>query len=170
MDHPLGKQLLGVRIKYKVDGTIESHKGFTQIEGIDFFENFSPVAKLNIVHLLLALSPIKGWYLEQLVVNNTFLHRDLHEVYMELPPRVTPSHLGQVCRLCKSLYGLRQASRQWYEKLSHVLIFSGYVQSQIDNSLFTKVNSIDSFTAILTYVDDMILMGNDFTEITRFKK
>jgi len=58
------------------------------------------------------------------------LHGDLHEqVYMEVPKGVVPPKPGQVCELRKSIYGLRQASRQWYEKLSTILIASGYTQS-----------------------------------------
>ena len=129
-----------------------------QIEGIDFFETFSPIAKLDTIWLLLALASTQHWHLEQLDINNAFLHRDLHEeVYMELPQGVKPPKLGQVYRLQKSLYGLRQASKQWYKKLSNVLLASGYSQSQADHSLFTKGASSGSFTALLIYVDDMIL-------------
>ena len=73
-----------------------------------------------------------------------------------------------VCRLRKSLYGLRQASRQWYEKLSQMLVSTGYVQSQADHSLFIKANS-GSFTALLVYVYDMMLTGNDIVEINQVK-
>ena len=65
---------------------------------------------------------------------------------------------------------MKQANRQWYEKLSHVLISSGYVQSQADHSLFIKAISTVPFTAILIYVDDMVLMGNDPAEIARVKQ
>ena len=69
----------------------------------------------------------------------------------------------------KYLYGLRQASRQWYEKLSTVLIASSYTQSQSDFSLFTKQSATGAFTAILIYIDDMILTGNDTQEIASVK-
>ena len=88
---------------------------------------------------------------------------------MELPPGVIPPTLGQVCYLRKSLYGLRQASRQWYERLFNVLVALGYVQSQADFSLFTKRKSTSSFTILLIYVDNMILAGSDMEEIQSMK-
>ena len=87
----------------------------------------------------MAIAATENWLLEQLYVKNAFLDGDLHEeVYMKVPKGVVPQKPVQICKLRKSIYGLRQASRQWYEKLSTVLIALGYTQSQSDFSLFTK--------------------------------
>ena len=88
---------------------------------------------------------------------------------MDLPQGVTPPKLGQVCRLRKSLYGLRQASQQWYKKLSQVLVFTQLAITS-RSFLFAKSSSPSSFTALLIYVDDMKLSRNNPIEIAIAKQ
>ncbi|WJX63250.1 hypothetical protein P8452_48162 [Trifolium repens] len=118
----------------------------------------------------LVAKAMNSWHLHQLDVNNAFLHGDLQEdVYMSIPQGVHHFNPNQVCKLLKSLYGLKQASTKWYEKLTGVLLAQGYHQSVSDHSLFTLKHD-NMFTALLVYVDDIILAGNSLDEFQRIKQ
>ena len=100
--------------KHHADGTLKRYKsrlvarGFTQSYSIDYFETFSPVEKMATIRLLLALAAHSSWIIQQFDVKNAFLHGDLaKEVYMQQPPGFTLGPPSTVCRLRKSLYGLK---------------------------------------------------------------
>ena len=90
------------------------------------------------------------------------------EVYISLPPGIRRQGENTVCRLHKSLYGLKQASRNWFSIFSITIQNAGYTQSKVNYSLFTKSKGT-SFTAALIYIDDILLTGNDLKEIQHLK-
>lgn len=107
------------KIKNHADASIERYKvrlvakGYNQIEGLDYFDTYSPIAKLSTLRLVISLASIHHWHMHQLDVNNAFLHGELQEDdYMILPPRITSTKPNQVCKLMKSFYGPKQASRK----------------------------------------------------------
>jgi len=98
------------------------------------------------------------------------LHRELKEdVYMIAPPRSTSIQPGQVCKLKRVLYGLKQAIIEWFAKLSFFLLSTGYTQSMNDHSLFID-SSEGSCISLLAYVDDILLKGNDKKKIDIIKQ
>ncbi|GMJ15208.1 cysteine-rich RLK (RECEPTOR-like protein kinase) 8 [Hibiscus trionum] len=176
---PSGKVPIGCkwvfRVKYNSSGAVERYKarlvakGYNQKAGVDYTETFSPVAKMVTVRTILALAAAHCWPLYQMDVYNAFLQGDLQEeVYMELPPGFRSQGESRVCRLRKSLYGLKQASRQWNMKLCEALLNAGYYQSRSDYSIFTKRKG-DAMVIMLIYVDDLLITGNDSSLISELK-
>ncbi|GJR57150.1 retrovirus-related pol polyprotein from transposon RE1 [Tanacetum coccineum] len=166
------------KIKCHSNGSIERFKarlvakGCTQQEGVDYTETFAPVAKMVTVRIFLVLAVHHNWNIAQLDINNAFLHGDLNEeVYMTLPQgyKHNSNILQPVCKLQKSLYGLKQANRQWFTKLTTFLLNKGFKQSFADISLLTYKKGTD-FLALIIYVDDILLTGNNNTLINHFKK
>ncbi|KAJ0880048.1 putative RNA-directed DNA polymerase [Helianthus annuus] len=164
------------KIKYKSNGEVERFKarlvakGYSQREGIDFGETFSPVVKMVTIRCVLSLAVKNNWQIYQLDINNAFLYGSITEdVYMKLPPGYFPESETRVCKLVKSLYGLKQAPRKWNEKLNETLFKMGFVQSLCDHSMYIlSVKSV--FVVLLVYVDDIIVTGNSDVEIVKIKK
>ncbi|RVW95017.1 Retrovirus-related Pol polyprotein from transposon TNT 1-94 [Vitis vinifera] len=181
-DLPRGKKPVGCKwiftVKYKVDGNVDRYKarlvakGFTQSYGIDYQETFAPVAKLNTVRVLLSLAANLDWSLHQLDVKNAFLNGDLEEeVYMDIPAGLeTTSNFNKVCRLRKSLYGLKQSPRAWFERFTKVVKGYRFVQCQSDHTLFVKHFPERKLAIIIIYVDDIILTGDHEEKIDLLKK
>ncbi|GJW37080.1 ribonuclease H-like domain-containing protein [Tanacetum coccineum] len=178
-DFPIGRKPIGSKwlwkIKYKAFGDIERYKArlvaksFSQREGFDYDETFSHVIKMVTVRCLIALVVVNNWPLYQLDVNNAFLYGNLLEdVYMALHEGYNNESNTKVCKLNKSLYGLKQTLRQWNAKLTTALVEHGFEQSKFDYSLYTKHNG-ENFISLLVYVDDIIITQNDNIGISEFK-
>lgn len=180
VDKPHGYRIVGCRwvftIKMNSDGSIDRYKarlvakGYTQTYGIDYEETFAPVAKINTIRILISLAANQEWPLHQFDVKNAFLNGNLEEeVYMELPPGVMDSEKGKVCKLKKALYGLKQSPRAWFGRFTKSMKAFGYRQSNSDHTLFIK-RKASKLTALIVYVDDMVVTGSDTEEIEALKK
>ena len=165
-------------IKYKAYGSIQRYKarlvtkGYTQTYGIDYIDTFAPVAKINIIRIFLSLAVNLAWPVQQFDVKNIFLRGDpSEEIYIDLPPRCSgPKGLNQkVCKLKKSLYGLKQSPREWFEKFTKIMSFFCYNQSNLDHTLFIKKGQ-GKIIVLIIYMDDMIVTGNDEEEREAFQK
>ncbi|KAL0427378.1 UNVERIFIED_CONTAM: Retrovirus-related Pol polyprotein from transposon RE1 [Sesamum latifolium] len=118
--------------------------------------------------MFLGIASAYSWPVHQLDVNNAFLHGYLDEEVYVTPPEGYVVQPGMVCRLHKSLYGLKQASRQWNYEFTLRLGEIGFTQSVNDYCLFTKV-SFGGFLALLVYVDDILIMGPEESSIIAVK-
>ncbi|XP_073105203.1 uncharacterized protein [Elaeis guineensis] len=103
-------------------------------------------------------------------VKNAFLHGELQEeVYMDIPPEfATAQTVDKVCQLRRSLYGLKQSSRAWFNRFQRAIIQMGYKQSNADHTLFFRHNK-DKIAVLIVYVDDIVVTGDDFEEIAHLK-
>ena len=132
-------------------------RGYNQEEGIDFDETFAPVARLEVIRMLLAFASFMKFKLFQMDVKSDFLNGVLsEEVYVKQPPGFEDSnHPDYVFRLKRVLYGLKQAPRARYERLSKFLVEKGFSMGKVDKPLFIKRLNND-ILVIQIYVDDII--------------
>ncbi|GKA08701.1 ribonuclease H-like domain, reverse transcriptase, RNA-dependent DNA polymerase [Tanacetum coccineum] len=181
-DLPDGKRVIGTkwvfRNKRDERGTIIKNKarlvaqGYRQEEGVDYDEVFAPVARIEAIRLFLAFASFMGFTVYQMDVKSAFLYGNItEEVYVKQPPGFEdPAHPHKVYRVVKALYGLHQAPRAWYERLSTFLLKHGYRRGAIDKTLFIKKDRRD-IMLVQVYVDDIIFgstkssMVKDFEEL-----
>ncbi len=164
---PFGSKALPCKWVFKIKrdalGNIERYKarlvakGFAQREGVDFSEVFAPVSKHTTFRTLLSIVASDDLELHQVDVTTAFLNGELEEdIFMKQPPGFETGPPGTVCHLRRSLYGLRQAPRAWYTKLTAVLEEMGFVASVADPGLFILIN-IAGTSYMLVWVDDLLI-------------
>ncbi|KAD7117348.1 hypothetical protein E3N88_04616 [Mikania micrantha] len=163
------------RTKFKPDGSVDRlkarliAKGFHQRPGLYYIETFSPVVKPATLRIILSLATTHNWCLRQLDINNAFLQgHHTESVYMSQPSGfIDPSLPNHVCKLNKAIYGLRQASRAWYDELKNFVLSNHLKPTISDPSLFINL-STSSPIYILVYIDDIIITDPSTSLITSF--
>ena len=163
-------------MKYDSNGEVERFKGrlvaqgYSQKYGIDYDETFSPVARFSSIRTLLAFAVEMGMQIHQMDVVTAFLNGDLkEEIYMQQPSRyIQPDKNGLVCKLKKSLYGLKQSPRCWNEKLCEHLKSLGFKESVADLCIFVRQKK--ELQIIVVYVDDLILLSKSSEQMQQLKE
>jgi hypothetical protein len=145
-------------------------EGFSQIPGVDYTDFFSPVVKHTSIRAFFGIVAMHDLELEQLDVKTAFLHGELEEeIYMDQPEGlVVPGKKDLVCKLKRSLYGLKQSPRQWYNRFDSFMLAHGFKRSQYDSCVYIKfVNELPIY--LLLYVDHMLIAAKSMKEITTLK-
>ncbi|GKD83919.1 retrotransposon protein, putative, ty1-copia subclass [Tanacetum coccineum] len=162
--------------KTDMDGNIHTYKarlvakGFTQTYGFDYEETFSPVADIKAIRILIAIAAYYDYEIWQMDVNTAFLNGRLNEdVYVvQLEGFVNPKHPGRVCKLQRSIYGLKQASRIWNKRFDEEIKKYGFTQNPDEPCVYKKASgSIIVF--LILYVDDILIMGNNILMLQNVK-
>ncbi|GJW04585.1 putative ribonuclease H-like domain-containing protein [Tanacetum coccineum] len=158
----------GIMIKNKARLVAQ---GYTQEEGIDYDEDFAPVARIEAIRLFLAYASFKDFVVYQMDVKSDFLYGKIkEEVYVCQPPEFEdPDFPDRVYKVETTLYGLHQAPRAWYETLSTYLLDNGFQRGKIDKTLFIKRDKSD-ILLVQVYVDDIIFGSTRKKMCTEFEK
>ena len=146
-------------------------KGYTQREGIDYEETFSPVAMLKSIRILLSIAANLDYEIWQMNVKTAFLNGNLEEsIYMvQLEGFVAKGQEQKVCKLLKSIYGLKQASRSWNIRFDETIKTYGFKQNE-DEPCVYKLIKESSVVFLILYVDDILLIGNDVGVLSSVKE
>ena len=183
VDKPTNKKLVGSKWVFKLNewitGVEKSRykarlvvKGFTQREGVDFNEVFSPVVKYSSIRVLLAITAALDLELDHMDVKTTFLHGNLDEEILmsQLEGFIEEGKKDKVCLLKKILYGLKQSPHQWYLRFDDFMLSHGYQRSQYDCCVYYKILSSGHTIYLLLYVDDMLIACKLKEEMKKLKK
>ena len=133
--------------------------------------SLSPVTRISLIWVLIALASMYNLFIHEMDVKTTFLNGGLEEEIYMLQPEdcIVPGQKNKVCKLLKSLYGLKQALKQWHEKFNQVILSDGFSLVNVDKWVYTK--SIDNeYVIISLYLDDMLVFSTSMNAIYNTKR
>lgn len=168
MDKPKGRNVIGSKwvfvTKHKADGSIEKFKarlvarGCSQKYSIDYFDTYAPVIRHSTIRMILSIAVHYNLLVHHIDIASAYLNGHLNEdVYMKQPEKFeNKRYPSKVCKLNKSLYGLKQAGREWNRTLNEILERMGFVKCKSDNCLYV-MNRGNEMNIIAVYVDDMLI-------------
>ena len=167
---PVGTKYV-LKIKRNADGTIERFKarlvaqGFSQQQGVDYGQTFSPVVATDVLRTVLALAAANSWDVQALDFTQAYLNADIDaDLWVSLPD-------NKIVKVEKALYGFKQSALQWYDELRNTIIaVEKWQPSKYDDCLYYKVSDDGEIAILVTYVDDLIFTGNYSAEIQRMKQ
>ncbi|KAH9752839.1 hypothetical protein KPL71_014867 [Citrus sinensis] len=162
--------------KIGLDGKVETYKarlvakGYRQIQGIDYEETFSPVAMLKSIRILLAIAAYYDYEIWQMDVKTAFLNGYIEEdIYMIQPCGFeSKTNPHKVCKLRKSIYGLKRASRSWNIRFDDAIKSFGFIKNEDEPCVYKKVSG-SAITFLVLYVDDILLIVNDIGQMSSVK-
>ena len=178
---PEGKRAVGGRWVYTIKDTPDDSeifkaryvaKGYTQVQGTDYGDTFSPTAKITSIRVLLQIAVQHDMTIHQMDVKTAYLNAPIDcVIFMDQPEGFEVVGEGTqrlVCRLRKSLYGLKQSGRNWNNILHKFLVDNLCIRSLIDPCVYFLKNNIE-FAMLLIWVDDIIIAANSFKSVDRIK-
>lgn len=168
VERPDGKNTVGCKwvfvTKRDPSGNIVKHKarlvaqGFSQKFRIDYNETYSPVVRFTAIRMLFAVAAVRKMLVNHIDIVSAYLNGELkEEVYMRQPPMFIDQNIPNgVCKLKKSIYGLKQAGRDWYRKINQILLDLNFVRCKTDSCLYV-LHKEEELVMLAIYVDDILL-------------
>ena len=164
------KDASGKVVRYKARLVAQ---GFSQVEGIDYFDTYAPVARLPSSRAIIAMANRLGLKLHQVDIKGAYLNGELladEILYMRHPPGYRQDASGRVLRLHKSLYSLKQAGRRWYQKFTQILGSLGFKQCKVDQAIFYKHTKTPRVIIVIAvHVDDCTIAASSVLAVNALK-
>jgi hypothetical protein len=176
---PEGRRAIGCkwvfRTKYDSEGKAYRYKarlvakGYSQKYGDDYDATFAPVAKQSTFRTLLAVAAVRRMKVRHYDVKTAFLNGEIEEdLFMSQPEGyISEGEEHLVCKLKRSIYGLKQSARAWNAKINDIMLKEGFTRSRADQCLYTKFKN-NKWMYVLVYVDDLIVVHDDDEVIAEF--